>query len=78
MAAYFDFHSEDTQFGELHVNCPHSVRDNLHSRWQDCIAVQVDGDELTLALAILGRKEVPHRVFTFILEEAQMICVNWK
>lgn len=78
MAIFFEMNSSDLQFGECHIGMPPSAARALNSHFRDCMSAQADGDELMAALRIVGRNQVPHRVWTFINEEAQLICANWK
>ena len=76
MAAYFTFSESSIQFGELHINCPRTISNNLKTLCHICIEVQVDGNELISALSIVGRQSVPRKIFTFVGDEAKTICAN--
>ena len=71
MAAYAHFtNGSETAF---HVSSGTIVKE----KWMDVVYIQLDGDELDLALQILGQAS-SMRVKTFMGEEAKMIAINWR
>ena len=79
MSAYFRFTDNENKETLLHVGMHPRELKTLILSWRYCESVQVDGDEFVLALQILGREyKGKNRVFTFVGQDAQTICVNWR
>ena len=64
--------------GPIYVGMSPSSYCQFRPTWKTTESIQCDGDELTLALDILGRTNMSRRVFTFIGDEAKTIVANWR
>jgi len=68
---YFASNKDNHQIGSGHIGFKPQV-----SNLQSVEYLQCDGDELTKAESIIGRK-VPGRVYTFCGNDARTILANW-
>jgi hypothetical protein len=76
MAAFMTFVSG--KYVEFHIGTKPKDFFIRPNDWHDVISLQVDGDELFKACAILGRQPRVERVYTFVGDEAKTIVLNWR
>jgi hypothetical protein len=67
----------DNLYAEGHVG-DEDLQSQLAYNYNEVLMIQVDGDELERACALLGRPLPPRRVYTFVGDNAKELARNWQ